>query len=70
MHVKRKRYFLIIWNIFIPTGIIHYVNVVNDRGSYAVVCDELNTLGSSRGNINIRAAAKTKSYLTIVTAVH
>ncbi|XP_012216305.1 uncharacterized protein [Linepithema humile] len=54
----------------VTNGIIHYVSVVNESGSYAVVCDEVNTLGSSRGNINIRAAAKTKSYLTVITAVH
>ncbi|CAL1677182.1 unnamed protein product [Lasius platythorax] len=54
----------------VNNGILHYVSVVNDSGSYAVVCDEPNTLGSSRGNINIRASANTKSYLTIVAAVH
>ncbi|XP_019882595.1 uncharacterized protein LOC105249593 [Camponotus floridanus] len=54
----------------VTNGILHYISVINDSGSYAVVCDEPNTLGSSRGNINIRASPKTKSYLTVVTAVH
>ncbi|XP_029175779.1 uncharacterized protein LOC114944161 [Nylanderia fulva] len=54
----------------VNNGILHYISVVNESGSYAVVCDEPNTLGSSRGKINIRASANTKSYLTIVAAVH
>ncbi|KAM0737129.1 hypothetical protein ACS0PU_000222 [Formica fusca] len=54
----------------VTNRILHYISVVNDNGSYAVICDEPNTLGSSRGNINIRASPNTKSYLTIITAVH
>ncbi|KAL6419748.1 hypothetical protein ACFW04_014458 [Cataglyphis niger] len=54
----------------VTNGILHYISVMNDSNSYAVVCDEPNTLGSSRGNINIRASPNTKSYLTIITAVH
>ncbi|XP_050460142.1 uncharacterized protein LOC126856025 [Cataglyphis hispanica] len=54
----------------VTNGILHYISVINDSSSYAVVCDEPNTLGSSRGNINIRASPNTKSYLTIITAVH
>ncbi|XP_072758418.1 uncharacterized protein [Anoplolepis gracilipes] len=54
----------------VNNGVLHYVSVVNDNGSYAVVCDEPNTLGSSRGNINIRASPNTKSYLTVIAAVH
>ncbi|XP_070151976.1 uncharacterized protein [Polyergus mexicanus] len=54
----------------VTNRILHYISVMNDNGSYAVICDEPNTLGSSRGNINIRASPNTKSYLTIITAVH
>ncbi|EZA61044.1 hypothetical protein X777_08256 [Ooceraea biroi] len=54
----------------VTNGIIHYVSVVNDNGSYAVTCGESNSLGSSRSNINIRASPNTKSYLTIVVAAH
>nr|ADX36407.1 hypothetical protein [Brachymyrmex patagonicus]ADX36412.1 transcriptional regulator for cysteine regulon [Brachymyrmex patagonicus] len=54
----------------VTNGIFHYLSVVNDNGSYAVICDEPNTLGSSRARINIRGSPNTRSYLTIVAAVH
>ncbi|KAH0948581.1 hypothetical protein HN011_001700 [Eciton burchellii] len=54
----------------VNNGIIHYISVVNDNGSYAVVCGEPNSLGSSRSNINIRTFSNTKSYLTITVAAH
>ncbi|XP_071573612.1 uncharacterized protein [Temnothorax nylanderi] len=57
-------------SLTVTNGIIHYISVVNDSGSYAVICDEPGTLGKSRANINIRASANTKSYLTIVVAAH
>ncbi|XP_011163167.1 uncharacterized protein LOC105198211 [Solenopsis invicta] len=51
-------------------GILHYISAVNQNGSYAVICDEVSTLGSSRGSIKVRAAANTKSYVLIVAAAH
>ncbi|XP_020289645.1 uncharacterized protein LOC109857585 [Pseudomyrmex gracilis] len=51
-------------------GIIHYVRILNDPGSYAVICDEPNSLGSSRGNFNIRVSPRTKSTLTVIAAAH
>ncbi|XP_012538764.1 uncharacterized protein LOC105838017 [Monomorium pharaonis] len=51
-------------------GILHYLSAVNENGSYAVICDESTTLGSSSGSINVRAAANTKSYVSLVAASH
>ncbi|XP_011686471.1 PREDICTED: uncharacterized protein LOC105449166 [Wasmannia auropunctata] len=49
---------------------IHYFSVINSSGSYAVVCDQPTTLGSSKSTVNIRLAANTKAYLTLVIAAH
>ncbi|KAL6260521.1 hypothetical protein P5V15_008045 [Pogonomyrmex californicus] len=59
-----------ILTLTVTNGVLHYINVMNDNGSYAVVCGESSSLGTSRTNINIRASANTKSYLTIIAAAH
>ncbi|XP_011634354.2 uncharacterized protein LOC105425330 [Pogonomyrmex barbatus] len=59
-----------ILTLTITNGVIHYISVMNDNGSYAVVCGESSSLGTSRTSINIRASANTKSYLTIIAAAH
>ncbi|KAL0102342.1 hypothetical protein PUN28_018698 [Cardiocondyla obscurior] len=56
--------------ININNGIIHYLNVENKSGSYAVICGEPGNIGSYRANINIRAGPNTKSYLTLIVAAH
>ncbi|KYN05657.1 PREDICTED: uncharacterized protein LOC108771483 [Cyphomyrmex costatus] len=54
----------------VTNGILHYISVVNDNGSYAVACDEPTTLGSRNGKINIRGAPNTRSSVTVIAAAH
>ncbi|KAG7213097.1 hypothetical protein KM043_002422 [Ampulex compressa] len=54
----------------VNSGVVHYISAQNDPGSYAVVCDESSSLGSSRSNVNLRVAPNSKSTLTLVIAAH
>ncbi|EFN88991.1 hypothetical protein EAI_11784 [Harpegnathos saltator] len=48
-------------------GIVHYINAQNFQGSYAVVCDHSDALGSSRIYLTIRVNPQTKSLLLALT---
>ncbi|XP_043270752.1 uncharacterized protein [Venturia canescens] len=51
-------------------GIIHYMSMLNEKGSYAVACDEPYSLGKSQSNFYIRVLPNSKSTLTMVVAAH
>ncbi|XP_015589553.1 uncharacterized protein LOC107265070 isoform X2 [Cephus cinctus] len=54
----------------VTNGVIHYISVINDRGSYAVACDRPYALGSSRSSFNIRVTPNSHSYVTVVVGAH
>ncbi|XP_011147480.1 uncharacterized protein LOC105187984 [Harpegnathos saltator] len=51
-------------------GIVHYINAQNFQGSYAVVCDHSDALGSSRIYLTIRVNPQTKSRISLFVALH
>ncbi|XP_076239522.1 uncharacterized protein LOC143182431 [Calliopsis andreniformis] len=55
-------------NLSIMNGAISYISARNAPGSYAVVCDDPSSLGSSRGAIKIRVPPNSKSSLTLIIA--
>ncbi|XP_078034653.1 uncharacterized protein LOC144468801 [Augochlora pura] len=57
-------------NLSVSNGVIHYVSVRNNPGSYAVVCDNPSSLGKSMGSINLRVPPTSKSVLSLTIASH
>ena len=57
-------------NLSVSNAIIHYVSARNAVGSYAVVCNESNSLGSSKGSITLRVPPNSTSSLTLLIAAH
>ncbi|KAJ8674657.1 hypothetical protein QAD02_010443 [Eretmocerus hayati] len=54
----------------VERGTIHYVSITNERNSYAVACDDLYSLGSSRTSIKVRVPPNSKSTLLLIVAAH
>ncbi|KAL2715164.1 hypothetical protein V1478_014862 [Vespula squamosa] len=54
----------------VPNGIINYVNVMNNQGSYAVACIDESTLESSNVIVHYRIPASSTSYLMLIVAAH
>ncbi|XP_076378989.1 uncharacterized protein LOC117225728 [Megalopta genalis] len=57
-------------NLSVSNGAIHYVSARNNPGSYAVVCDNPSSLGTSMGSINLRVPPTSKSVLSLTIASH
>ncbi|XP_032681605.1 uncharacterized protein LOC116849000 [Odontomachus brunneus] len=51
-------------------GIVHYLRVENNAGSYAVICDHSNTLGSRNTFITLRVYPQSNSTLSLILASH
>ncbi|KAF7392740.1 hypothetical protein HZH66_008573 [Vespula vulgaris] len=54
----------------VPNGIINYVNIMNNQGSYAVACIDESTLESSKVIVHYRIPASSTSYLMLIVAAH
>lgn len=65
-----KRVYRTTISLNVNNGIIHHLSVFNERGSYAVVCDEPYTLGNTRSSFNVRVPPNTESTLTLIVAAH
>ncbi|XP_003706743.1 uncharacterized protein LOC100874754 [Megachile rotundata] len=57
-------------NISVSNAIIHYISARNAPGSYAVICNDSNSLGSSNGSITLRVSPNSTSSITLVVAAH
>ncbi|XP_076656127.1 uncharacterized protein LOC143360860 [Halictus rubicundus] len=57
-------------NLSVSNGVIHYVSARNNQGSYAVVCDNPSSLGTSGGSINLRVPPTSTSVLSLTIASH
>ncbi|XP_015108993.1 uncharacterized protein LOC107035881 [Diachasma alloeum] len=57
-------------SVSVDNGIIHYLSVINDPGSYAVACDEPYSLGGSRSGFNLRVTPRSENTLTLIIAAH
>ncbi|XP_033335846.2 uncharacterized protein LOC117226019 [Megalopta genalis] len=57
-------------HLTIPSGIIHYVQAVNDPSSYAVISSTSNTLGSSESVILLGLPPRTFNVITFTVAAH
>ncbi|XP_043282104.1 uncharacterized protein [Venturia canescens] len=51
-------------------GTIHYLSLVNDNGSYLVVCETPYTLGSSVAEVNVRLAPYSTAHYSVIAAFH
>ncbi|XP_015177726.1 PREDICTED: uncharacterized protein LOC107067067 [Polistes dominula] len=54
----------------VPNGIINYVNIMNNQGSYAVACIDESTLESSKVLVHYRIPASSTSNLLLIVAAH
>ncbi|XP_063990227.1 uncharacterized protein LOC135169296 isoform X1 [Diachasmimorpha longicaudata] len=57
-------------SVSVDNGIIHYLSVINDPGSYAVACDERYSLGGSRSRFDLRVTPRSENTLTLIIAAH
>ncbi|XP_076172814.1 uncharacterized protein LOC143149382 [Ptiloglossa arizonensis] len=57
-------------NLSIANGIIHFVSMRNNPGSYAVVCDDATSLGTSKTNIKLRVNPQSSASLILTIAAH
>ncbi|XP_011309129.1 uncharacterized protein [Fopius arisanus] len=57
-------------SVSVDNGIIHYMSVLNEPGSYAVACDEPYSLGGSRTGFNVRVTPRSETVLTLIIAAH
>ncbi|XP_014468514.1 PREDICTED: uncharacterized protein LOC106741241, partial [Dinoponera quadriceps] len=55
---------------FSHKGISHYLSVVNQSGSQAIVCNNPDSLGTSKVRLNIRVHPNTDSTLDLILASH
>ncbi|XP_076672476.1 uncharacterized protein LOC143371330 [Andrena cerasifolii] len=54
----------------VSNGVIHQISAKNVQGSYAVVCEDSNSLGTSRSTLNLRVSPNSTSSLILTIASH